>query len=129
MRPHEHNENRVISALIKEFSEVLADTIIERLRPEINRLLNQKQNGTLISQEQSNPSPVKTPQGTLWSINAIARDSGTSPATWRKWILQRKIPVVRLGRLVRIRDVDNKKLISKSFTPELNLEKEAGRFR
>jgi excisionase family DNA binding protein len=37
--------------------------------------------------------------------------------TWRAWAAQRKFPVVRLGRRVKIRESDLQKLIEPSLVP------------
>ena len=36
------------------------------------------------------------------SVDELARRTNTSPAFWRKRILLREIPVVKVGRLVRL---------------------------
>ncbi|MGH7180474.1 MAG: hypothetical protein ACREJN_00685 [Nitrospiraceae bacterium] len=51
----------------------------------------------------------------------MAADSGVQKGTWYKWITQRKIQVVRLGRTVRVRDEDYRKLIQKSLRLEIKI--------
>jgi excisionase family DNA binding protein len=38
----------------------------------------------------------------LWDVREAAKGTKTSVALWRKLIAQRKIPVVRVGRCVRL---------------------------
>jgi excisionase family DNA binding protein len=38
----------------------------------------------------------------LWSLQEVAKCTGTSVAFWRKQVLLRQIPVVKVGRLVRL---------------------------
>jgi hypothetical protein len=127
MRPNGRSEDQTFHVLVKEVAEIFVETLIERWQPEMSKLLYERQSTASMSSQDR--SATTKPHGSLWSINDIAKDSGTSPATWRKWILQRKIPVVRLGRSVRIKDSDYRKLIEDSLSPELRWEKGPGRFR
>lgn len=38
----------------------------------------------------------------LWKIEEAAKQTRTSVALWRKLIRQKKVPVVRIGRCVRL---------------------------
>ena len=38
----------------------------------------------------------------LWTLQEVARRTSTSVAFWRKEVLHRRIPVVKVGRLVRL---------------------------
>jgi excisionase family DNA binding protein len=42
----------------------------------------------------------------LLNANEVAQRLALSPLTVRKWISQRRLPVVRLGRAVRVREDD-----------------------
>ena len=42
----------------------------------------------------------------LMDVEQLEADSGISRHTWRTWIREGKIPVVRLGRRVRVREED-----------------------
>ena len=52
---------------------------------------------------QTEPDSVDRP---YLSVVEVAREYGGSVAFWRKAVLQRKIPYVKLGRLVRISRAD-----------------------
>jgi excisionase family DNA binding protein len=53
----------------------------------------------------------------LLRIVEAAGATGLSQATWRSWILQGKVSVVRLGRSVRISEEEISRLIRKGTTP------------
>jgi excisionase family DNA binding protein len=42
----------------------------------------------------------------LLNINEVAKRLSVSPAAVRRWIAQRRVPVVKLGALTRLRAVD-----------------------
>jgi hypothetical protein len=116
------NQENLFNDLAKQFSGILADALLDRLKPEIQKLINHQ---PFVPQ----PTPQLNKPGssdkskTLWTINDLAADSGLSPATWRSWVYQRKIPVVRMGRSVRVRESDYRKLIQDSLTPEFDWDK------
>lgn len=124
----ENRENDLIRAFLDGLAEIIADRLIDRLGPEIEKLVPQQNYLTARPTDTSSAAPLTVPHRSLWSIKEIAGDSGIKEATWRKWAYQRKIPIVRLGKSVRIRDVDYKRLIQKSFTPEVDLRGEMSRF-
>lgn len=113
-------EDRSFQLLLEKVADVVADKVIGRLKPEINKLLSERVSAAPSPIARGSSAAAPRPHGSLWSVDDIAKDSGTSPSTWRKWILQRRIPSVRLGRSVRIKDSDYRKLIEQSFTPELD---------
>ena len=43
------------------------------------------------------------PGGSLWTMADLCAFLKIPPATARKWIFYRRIPVVRIGRLIRFR--------------------------
>ena len=45
--------------------------------------------------------------------------TGIKQATWRAWAAGRKVPVVRLGRRVKLRESDLQKMIESSLVPAL----------
>ncbi len=59
----------------------------------------------------------------LLKLAEAAEMTNLSVSTWRAWVLRGRIPVVRLGRAVRIRESDVVSLIESGLTPA----KEGGR--
>jgi excisionase family DNA binding protein len=55
----------------------------------------------------------------LQDFKEAARALGVQPSTVRKWVLQRKIPFVRVGRCVRF-DVDELVRFFRDKTEEVN---------
>ena len=55
----------------------------------------------------------------LLSLHACAELTGRKLSTWRKDVLLRKIPVVRIGRQIRVRRSDLEKLLARGFRPAL----------
>jgi len=53
----------------------------------------------------------------LYSFEEAAALTGIKVPTWRAWAARRKIPVVRLGRRIKLRESDLKKLIESSLIP------------
>jgi excisionase family DNA binding protein len=53
----------------------------------------------------------------LLSIPEAAQLLRLQPSTIRSWILKRKLPFVKLGRLVRLRRADVEALIERSIVP------------
>jgi excisionase family DNA binding protein len=47
----------------------------------------------------------------LLNINEVARRLSVSPAAVRRWIAQRRVPVVKLGALTRLRALDVEELV------------------
>lgn len=110
-------EYEALDSIARSLADIFAQHLIERLKPEISQLLSQRLGP--VTAGFPNTVGQKKAHGSLWAINDLAKDSGLSPSTWRKWILQRKVPVVRLGRSVRIKDSDYRKMIEDSEVPEL----------
>lgn len=52
---------------------------------------------------------------TLLTVSEIAQRTKLKEATIRRWILQKKIPTVRLGRSVRMREEDLDALIREGY--------------
>jgi len=53
----------------------------------------------------------------LLTIQAAADRLGISPKTCYEWVYERRLPVVRLGRCLRIPDVELEKLIEDATIP------------
>ncbi len=47
----------------------------------------------------------------------VAQRLALSPATIRRWILDRRLPTVRVGAAVRIREEDLEALVRMGYTP------------
>jgi excisionase family DNA binding protein len=56
-------------------------------------------------------------QSQLLTISESARLLRLAPATIRDWTLKRKIPFVKIGRLVRLRREDVEEVIRRSIVP------------
>jgi excisionase family DNA binding protein len=52
-----------------------------------------------------------------FSCNEAAEYTGTKSPTWRKWIAERRVTVVRLGRAVRIPVEEVERLLSENTVP------------
>lgn len=50
----------------------------------------------------------------LLSVEELEQRSGASRYTWRAWIAQGRIPVVRLGRLVKVKEEDYDKFVAEN---------------
>ncbi len=55
---------------------------------------------------------------TLVSVHEAAQRLAISTATVRRWVAQQRIPSVRLGRVVRIRESDIVALIRWGYKPD-----------
>ena len=55
----------------------------------------------------------------LMTVEDLERETQVSRHTWRLWIRQGKVPVVRLGRRVRVREEDFKAFVEKNRVPSL----------
>ena len=56
------------------------------------------------------------PQGT-WGNDEAAVYLGCSPATLRVWVSKRRVPFIRVGRLVRFRRRDLDEFLEKNRVP------------
>jgi len=59
----------------------------------------------------------------LLSVKEAAARTGHKEATWRAWILLRKVPYHKVGRFIRIAESDLVRIIERSRVPA----KEVGR--
>jgi excisionase family DNA binding protein len=55
----------------------------------------------------------------LYSLAEVAAITGIKEVTWRVWAAQRRVPIVRLGRRIKIRESDLERFISENFVPAL----------
>ena len=55
----------------------------------------------------------------LLTVAELASRSGTSRAAWRKWIAERRVPVVKVGRCVRVRESDFEQFLRRNTRPAL----------
>lgn len=53
----------------------------------------------------------------LLDVRDLERDSGVSRFTWRAWIRQGRIPVIRIGRRVRVDEMDYRTFLKENRTP------------
>jgi excisionase family DNA binding protein len=58
----------------------------------------------------------------LLSIPEAAQLLRLQPSTIRSWVLKRKLPYLKLGRLVRLRRADIEALINRSVVPAADRE-------
>jgi excisionase family DNA binding protein len=56
-------------------------------------------------------------QSTLLSVPQFADVLGVTPACIRRWILERKITTVKLGRLIRVPSSEVERLVSSGLRP------------
>ena len=100
-------------------SDIIARKVAGHLAPQLKKLYMAELDSNPFYTTTIQSTPANT-HGSLWSLTELAADSGIQKGTWYKWINQRKVPAVRLGRSVRVRDEDYRKLIQKSLRPESN---------
>jgi len=53
----------------------------------------------------------------LLSFRELEELTGVKIPTWRLWTAQRRIPVVRLGRLVKVRESDVARFLDDGYVP------------
>jgi excisionase family DNA binding protein len=53
----------------------------------------------------------------MLTVEDLERESKVSKYTWRAWIREGKVPVVRIGRRVRVKEEDYRQFIAESRTP------------
>lgn len=54
--------------------------------------------------------------GKMLDVNELEARSGASRYSWRRWIAEGRIPVVRLGRLVKVMEEDYERFITDNRT-------------
>jgi excisionase family DNA binding protein len=55
----------------------------------------------------------------LMTVLQVAERLGLKPATIRKMIFQRRIPIVRIGRSVRFKPEDIEKIVREGYQPAI----------
>jgi excisionase family DNA binding protein len=100
-------------------TDSIARKVAGQLAPELKKLYATELVSNPLCTATTQSSPAKA-HGSLWSLNELVADSGIRKGTWYKWINQQKVPAVRLGRSVRVRDEDYRKLIQRSLSPEIH---------
>ena len=121
MLSHGNLNDRVNLSFVHEILDILARAVVERLKPELRELGFEAKGWTGTASEGDHFSDNVQPRS-LWSLAELEIDSGIKKGTWYKWVNQRKIPVVRLGRSLRIRDKDYRKFINQSLNSQGRLE-------
>lgn len=58
--------------------------------------------GSAVENNKTAPDPTSL----LWDVNALAENTGIPLRTARSIIAQRRVPVVKVGRLARVRPAD-----------------------
>ena len=53
----------------------------------------------------------------MMTVLDLERESQVSRHTWRAWIREGRIPVLRLGRRVRVAEEDYRRFIAENRTP------------
>jgi excisionase family DNA binding protein len=60
---------------------------------------------------------MSSPEVTLLSVPQFANALGVTPACIRRWILERKITTVKLGRLIRVPASEVERLVNSGLRP------------
>lgn len=107
------------SNLLDGLTDIIARKVSGHLAPELKKLYATELVSNPLCTATIQSTPAKAHRS-LWSLAELAADSGIKKGTCYKWINQRKIPAVRLGRTVRVRDEDYRRLIQRSLRPEIN---------
>ncbi len=53
----------------------------------------------------------------LHTVEWLEKDSGISKHTWRAWIRLGRVPVIRLGRRVRVAEEDYRRFLAENRVP------------
>lgn len=108
------NENHPhLRALARELADIPAEALVNDLRSDILKRLPAEPVARTVSQGRSGDTQdlgdlpsLKAEPRSLWTLRDLAQDSSIKVSTWRRWILERRVPVVRIGRSVRVKDED-----------------------
>jgi excisionase family DNA binding protein len=60
---------------------------------------------------------MKDPEKTLLSVPQFAAALGVTSSCIRRWVLQRKVATVKLGRLIRVPATEVERLVSSGLRP------------
>ena len=58
----------------------------------------------------------------LLRVSEVSKALGFEESTVRKWVFLKKIPIVRVGRSVRIKQEDVDRLIADGYRPETHAD-------
>ena len=116
---HKTDEIQQAASILDGLTDIIARKVAGHLAPELKKLYAMELLSDPLCTATIQSTPAKA-HGSLWSLTELAADSGIQKGTWYKWINQRKVPAVRLGRSVRVRDEDYRKLIQRSLRPEIH---------
>ncbi len=113
------NENHPqLRALAQELADILAEALVNNLKADILKRYpaepiakTEPQGSSIHPKDKKQPTEPRS----LWTLRDLAQDSSIKVSTWRRWILERRVPVVRIGRSVRVKDEDYRKLIQKGY--------------
>lgn len=50
----------------------------------------------------------------LLSVEELEQVSGVSRFTWRTWLREKRVPYVRLGRLIKVREEDYERFVAEN---------------
>jgi excisionase family DNA binding protein len=64
-------------------------------------------------------SSAQSTRSRLLTLSECAERTGTTVRWWRRAVFERKVPVHRLGRLVRVSESDLEEIITSSREPAL----------
>ena len=70
-----------------------------------------------LQQSQQKEKSVRFDERRNWANEEAAEYLGTTPDTLRVWVSKRRVPFVRVGRLVRFRKKDLDQWLEKNFVP------------
>lgn len=116
---HKTDEIQQAASILDGLTDFIARKVAGHLATELKKLYPTEHVSDPLCTEIVQSTPANA-HGSLWSLTELATDSGIQKGTWYKWINQRKVPAVRLGRSVRVRDEDYRKLIQRSLRPEIH---------
>ena len=57
------------------------------------------------------------PMERLFGFRELEERTGVKVPTWRLWAAQRRIPIVRIGRLVKVKESDLMRFIDAGYMP------------
>lgn len=117
---HKTDEIQQAASILDGLSDIIARKVAEHLGEELKKLYATEYVSDPLRTATIQSTPAKG-HGSLWSLTELAADSGIRKGTWYKRINQRKVPAVRLGQSVRVRNEDYRKLIQRSLRPEIHL--------
>jgi excisionase family DNA binding protein len=116
---HKMDEIQQAASILDGLADIIARKVAGHLAPELKKLYAMQLVSDPLCTATIQSTQTKA-HGSLWSLTELAADSGIQKGTWYKWINQKKVTAVRLGRSVRVRDEDYRMLIQRSLRPEIH---------